>query len=69
MPCTIAHRIDLCWLHEMAIARAVPNVIPALPLPALETWLFPSWRRQACRTHFTSSGKVGFFPYIRMPTR
>ncbi len=25
--------------------------------------------RQACRTHFTSSGKVGFFPYIRMPTR
>ena len=23
----------------------------------------------ACRTHFTSSGKVGFFPYMRMPTR
>ncbi len=22
-----------------------------------------------CRTHFISSGKVGFLPYIRMPTR
>ena len=22
-----------------------------------------------CLTHFTSSGKVGLFPYMRMPTR
>jgi hypothetical protein len=26
-------------------------------------------RPHECRTHFMSSGNVGFFPYMRMPTR
>ncbi len=28
MPWTMAHRTDLCRLHEMVIARALPKVMP-----------------------------------------
>ena len=46
--------------------RAPERAVDARPPPAARA---RSGERQACRTHFTSSGNVGFFPYIRMPTR
>jgi hypothetical protein len=62
--------VELVQLIELVVLElVVPGAGPGLPLRAGRPRASGAGPPQACRTHFTSSGNVGFFPYIRMPTR
>ena len=62
--------LELVQLLELVVLElAVPGAGHALPLRAGRRRASGAGLPQACRTHFTSSGNVGFFPYMRMPTR
>ena len=61
--------VEFEFVQLVVLGLVVPGAGHALPLRAGRPRASGAGLPQACRTHFTSSGNVGFFPYIRMPTR